>query len=164
MKNEELIKQAQDKIKELESIIEYMKKGKECKKTWIPDDLERYYFIDGQNKVIEEYYSEININDENRIKAHNCFKTKEEAERKAFEKQLQSNLEAFALEHNECEIDWNNTKNKYCIRYNAIDNKILADWTILKTFGVVYFTSRGIAQKAIDTFKDDFIRYYTINK
>ena len=31
----------------------------------------------------------------------------------------------------------------------------------LKDFGQVYFTSREIAEKALESFKDDLIRYFT---
>ena len=34
----------------------------------------------------------------------------------------------------------------------------------LKNFGQVYFTSKEIAEKALETFKDDLVRYFTSNK
>ena len=34
----------------------------------------------------------------------------------------------------------------------------------LKDFGQVYFTSKEIAEKALETFEDDLIRYFTSNK
>ena len=34
----------------------------------------------------------------------------------------------------------------------------------LKIFGQVYFTSKEIAEKALETFQDDLLRYFTTNK
>ena len=72
----------------------------------------------------------------------------------------------FALENNENEIDWNNTdKNKYYIYYSYDDNCLdVEDIYDYRDFGQVYFTSEEIAEKAIETFKYDLIRYFTSNR
>ena len=50
------------------------------------------------------------------------------------------------------------------INYNK-DDGIFTDRVYnTKDFGQVYFTSKEIAEKALETFKDDLIRYFTSNK
>ena len=51
------------------------------------------------------------------------------------------------------------------ITYNTKDMGIyINDAYTLKDFGQVYFTSKEIAEKALETFKDDLVRYFTSNK
>ena len=73
-------------------------------------------------------------------------------------------LELFALENNETEINWNDNSKKYIINYNTHGRLFIDDVYSLKDFGQVYFTSKEAAEKAIETFKDDLIRYFTSNK
>lgn len=51
---------------------------------------------------------------------------------------------------------------KYYMVFNYDDNRIETDWIHdYKHLGQVYFRSGEIAQKAIDTFKEDLIWYFT---
>ena len=94
----------------------------------------------------------------------NYFKTKEEAERKVFEVKLHRQLELFALKNNETEINWNDNSEKYMISYNRDGGLFIDEVYSLKDFGQVYFASKEVARKAIETFKDDLIRYFRSNR
>ena len=48
------------------------------------------------------------------------------------------------------------------IEYDFDDDVLEIDYYLYSQhFGQVYFSSKAIAQKAKDTFKDDLLRYYT---
>ena len=159
-----------NKLKQLENdfnaqVADIKKQIEECdKKVWKPNKLgEEYYSIltYGEVGIYEFYDDDI---DKKVIGSGNYFKTKEEAERKAFEIKVHRQLELFALENNETKIDWNNNSEKYMISYNRDGGLFIDEVYSLKDFGQVYFTSKEVAKKAIETFKDDLIRYFTSNK
>ena len=158
-----------NKLKQLEEdfntqVTDIKKQIEECdKKVLEPIKLgEEYYSISTNGEINTYIFYNDNV-DKEIIGFGNYFKTKEEAERKCFEIRLHRQLELFALENNENEIDWNNTdKNKYYIYYSYDDNCLdVEDIYDYRDFGQVYFTSEEIAEKAIETFKYDLIRYFT---
>ena len=164
---EELLNELKQLEKDFNTQVANIKKQiEECdKKSWKPNKLdEKYYSIStyGEVGVYEFYDDDV---DKELINFGNYFKTKEEAERKSFEIKLHRQLELFALENNDREIDWNDDSSKeYIISYSK-DRGIFVDRVYnLKDFGQVYFTSKEIAEKAIETFKYDLIRYFTTNK
>ena len=159
-----------NKLKQLEKdfntqVTDIKKQIEECdKKVFKPNKFgEKYYAISTKGKIGS--YSFCNEDfDKEIMDFGNYFKTQEEAERKCFEIKLHRQLELFALENNDTEIDWNDSSEKYMINYNK-DKGIFIDRVYtLKIFGQVYFTSKEIAEKALETFKDDLIRYFTSNK
>ena len=165
-KKEELL----NKLKQLEEdfntqVTDIKKQIEECdKKVLEPIKFgEEYYSISINGKICTYNFYNDNV-DKEIIDFGNYFKTKEEAERKRFEIRLHRQLELFALENNETKIDWNNSSEKHTISYNR-DGGIFIDSVYnLKDFGQVYFTSEEIAEKALKTFKNDLVRYFTSNK
>ena len=163
---EELI----NKLKQLEEdfnaqVADIKKQIEECdKKVFKPIEIgEEYYLIFSNGNIhMRNFYND--NNDEEIIGFGNYFKTKEEAERKRFEIRLHRQLELFALENNDTEIDWNDSSEKHTISYNRDGGIFIDEVYSLKDFGQVYFTSKEVAEKAIETFKDDLIRYFTSNK
>ena len=124
---------------------------------------EKYYSISTKGKISS--YSFCNDDfDKETIDFGNYFKTQEEAERKRFEIRLHRQLELFALENNDTEITWDINSEKYLINYSKDMGIVIDKVYTLKDFGQVYFTSREIAEKALETFKNDLIRYFTSNK
>ena len=165
-KKEELL----NKLKQLEKdfntqVTDIKKQIEECdKKVFKPNKFsEKYYTISTKGKIGS--YSFCNDDfDKEIIDFGNYFKTQEEAERKRFEIKLHRQLELFALENNETEIDWNDMSKKYMIFYSKNIGMSIDKVYSLKDFGQVYFTSKEIAEKALETFEDDLIRYFTSNK
>lgn len=108
-------------------------------------DYENNTCIDGEKYANANYYSNETVA-ENNIRAD----------------KLMRQLRRFAVEHNECELDWSNEERKHYIFYNYD----LADFVIGyayndKHFGQIYFSSREIAEQAIKEFEDELIWYFT---
>ena len=164
-KKEELL----NKLKQLEEdfntqVTDIKKQIEEYdKKVFKPIKLgEKFYSISTYGEV--DMYEFFNDNiDKELINFGNYFKTKEEAERKCFEIKLHRQLELFALENNDTEIDWNDdSSKKYMINYSKDKGVFIDTAYSLKDFGQIYFTSKKIAEKALETFKYDFIRYFLL--
>ena len=163
-------KELLNKLKQLEKdfntqVTDIKKQIEECdKKVFKPSKFgEKYYTISTKGKIGS--YSFCNDDfDKEIIDFGNYFKTQEEAERKRFEIRLHRKLELFALENNDAEIDLNIHSEKYIISYR-IDGNIFIDKVYsFKDLGQVYFTSKEIAEKALETFKHELIRYFKSNK
>ena len=93
----------------------------------------------------------------------NYFSTEEKAEEINFKQTLFRKLQRFSDENGGNEIDWSDTDQlKYGIFYNSDSNRLLSDdcW-VSREFGQVYFISEKVAEKAIELFKDDLIKYFT---
>ena len=165
-KKEELL----NKLKQLEKdfntkVTDIKKQIEECdKKVFKPNKFSKKYYAISTKGKIGSYSSCNDDFDKELISFGNYFKTKEEAERKRFEIRLHRQLELFALENNDTEIDWNDSSEKHTISYNRDGGIFIDEVYSLKDFGQVYFTSKEVAEKAIETFKDDLIRYFTSNK
>ena len=163
-------KELLNKLKQLEEnfntqVTDIKKQIEECdKKVFKPNKFsKKYYTISTKGKISS--YSFCNDDfDKEIIDFGNYFKTQEEAERKRFEIRLHRQLELFALENNDTEIDWNIHSEKYVINYSKKMGPFIIEVYDLKDFGQVYFTSKEIAEKALETFKDDLVRYFTSNK
>ena len=157
-----------NKLKQLEKdfntkVTDIKKQIEECnKKIFEPIKLgEEFYSISTYGEV--DMYEFFNDNiDKELINFGNYFKTKEEAEHKSFEIRLHRQLELFALENNDKEIDWNDSSKKYVINYSKDMGVFIDTAYSLKDFGQIYFTSKKIAEKALETFKYDLIRYFLL--
>ena len=165
-KKEELL----NKLKQLEEdfntqVTDIKKQIEECdKKVFKPNELgEKYYTISTKGKIGSCSFCNDDF-DKEIIDFGNYFKTQEEAERKRFEIKLHRQLELFALENNETEIDWNDMSKKYMIFYSKNIGMSIDKVYSLKDFGQVYFTSKEIVEKALETFEDDLIRYFESDK
>ena len=75
-------------------------------------------------------------------------------------------LQKFANENNEKEIDWKNkTQCKYYLVYDTKDEDLYVDYTTYskrEPFNI-YFTSSKIAKKAIEEIGEDRIKKYYFN-
>lgn len=93
----------------------------------------------------------------------NYFSTKEKAEEINFKQTLFRKLQRFSDENGGSEIDWkdhNQWKFYICYRY---DCEVLVTYrtSYVKDFGIVYFISEEVTEKAIELFHDDLIKYFT---
>ena len=91
----------------------------------------------------------------------NYFNNKEYAEYIDFKETLMRKLDKFAWEHNARTIDWNDCRHKYYILFSIDDNELIIDWNRVYKSNNVYFTSRKIAEQALEKFKDDLMKLYT---
>lgn len=158
---EQIKKEFKEKIENVQKQIE---KEDNKKEWWTPKENEIYWYIHLDGKVYYQGYEDDEFNKQ-RIENLNYYKTKDKAKRIAFEQLLHRNLEKFAFENNEREIDWNNNSLKYSIAYNYDSKELIIDETRdYKYISETYFISEEVAEKAMREFKDDLIRYFTSDK
>lgn len=93
----------------------------------------------------------------------NYFSTKEKAEEIDFKQTLFRKLQRFSDENGWNDNDWTHEGRwKYCISYDYDKGKFVIDSHLtFRDFGQVYFVSLDVAQKALELFKEDLIKYFT---
>ena len=110
------------------------------------------------NTVEFGYYMDVE-----RYKQANYFSTKEKAEEINFKQMLFRKLQRFSDENGGNEIDWNDEiKMKWGIWYNHEYEELAScPYFYGQAFGQVYFISKEVAEKAIELFRDELIKYFT---
>ena len=95
--------------------------------------------------------------------AANYYSDKTVAENHARADRLHRQLRRFAVEHREHELDWENERqSKFHIDYWCGDGNLYVGlYSVIKTFGAIWFDSKETAQAAIEEFKDELIWYFT---
>lgn len=155
-----------DKIAELEQKIVELKaeveKEEKENKRWRAEDDCTYWFV-GANGKLSWSYEYNRESDDFRYDTHNYFQTEYDDKAQKYAKVLETErqLRRFADEHNG-EIGWsNNNSAKRYLSYNYSTQSICTRsvWT-LKEPRVIYFSSKEIAQQAIDTIGEDKIKEY----
>ena len=171
MNIEELNKEYKNKMDKL--LEEYEAKVKEVKKKEEPfmEKGQEYFCIDSTGFVCSNIYSN-NLIHQRRLNIGNCFpyteENKEEVEKEvkliAERRKLQSQMEMFARQNNEEEIDWNNIKQQkwyLYIYYSYSKCEIRINWHIADEIpNAINFTSKKIAEKALDKFGDRIRELY----
>lgn len=138
------------------------KANKPKNRVWKPDRNERYYTISNDGTLINLLCTNDNT-DERTFTIGNCYQTKEEAEFALEKQKVITELKRFALENNECELDWNdNEKSKYFIVYNYFRNEIQIESLCYTKYGInnIYFSSMKVAKKAIEKIGEDRLKKY----
>ena len=134
----------------------------EKKKYWTPKEKEKYFYIEDCMGVSDDRNVQAPI-DYCRFNIGNFFKTKIEAEHILEKLKVIHELQKFAYENNEGEIDWNNfSQNKFYLIYDSGAEKICIyyySYSKNNPFNI-YFTSFDIAKKAIETIGADRIKKY----
>ena len=129
---------------------------------WKPKVGESYWSIRPWSGAVRTCYYDHKI-DGFAVSMGLCFQTKEQAEFMAKKLKVIHELEKFAFENNEKEIDWNDVnQTKYYLGMFQSD-KIIAVFSTYKwcyTPFNIYFTSVAIAKKAIETIGEDRIKKY----
>lgn len=121
---------------------------------------ERYYF---KNEIGEvDYLKDLNgyFDDEQFIHA-NYFNNKNYAEYVAFKETLMRKIDRFAWENNAKVVGWDDWSNKHFITFNSSLLTLNVSCCMVCMSNVIYFTSKEIAEKAIEEFKDDLMKLYT---
>lgn len=156
--------------RELWENVEYFNTAKDSYEEYIePKPLTGWERVEGDsyetitsngalNAVDFGYYMDVE-----RYKQANYFSTKEKAEEINFKQTLFRKLQRFSDENGGNEIDWENTnQKKYCILYCHSFKELQSDFTwVRQNQGQIYFISKEIAEKAIELFRDELIKYFT---
>ena len=148
---------------ERNTLLKLIEKANKPKgKVWKPEIGERYYCIrcDTWN-MINSYNWNDDSYDKRCYEIGNCFRTKEEAKFALEKQKVITELKRFALENNECELDWNDyTTNKCCLYYNRRKSEINVSCNIFSQAAVIYFSSEKIAKEAIKTIGENRLKKY----
>lgn len=123
---------------------------------------EKYYHINATGETHTDFEDNDNFN--NNLYANaNYYSDETVAENNARADKLMRQLRRFAVEHNDCELDWDNSnQSKYFIFYDYYWGKCKVCGTLgHRNFGQIYFLSDKVAKQAIKEFKDELIWYFT---
>lgn len=160
---EQIKKQQKELTEKLEIIQKKVEQEDNKNGWWIPKEGEGYYYICTDGYVQGALNTGADI-DKCKINNINCYETGQQAERVAFEQLLHRKLKKFMVENNS-KVDWNNDDNKYDIWYDYEDKQFNTGcYESARDFAQIYFSSEEIAEKAIEEFKDDLVRYFTSDK
>lgn len=122
---------------------------------------EEYYFIDSGSDTIvsNEWFDDTDIK---RYEVANYFSTREKVEEVGFKQTLFRRLQRFADENND-KLNWaDSSSDNYYIFYDYKKHTVrVRKISMCRDFGQVYFSSQEIAEKAMELFKDDLIKYFT---
>ena len=153
---------------------EYKTKVKEVTKKEEPfiKEGQRYFSINNLFGI-DEFNYDSDIFDRKLLESGNMFpftdENREQVEKEvsliAERRKLQSQMEMFARQNNDGEIDWNNSEQMKFYLYTVStihkENEIREGWTWdMRHFNTVYFTSEEIAQKALEKFGDRIRELY----
>lgn len=121
----------------------------------------KYYFVGscGCSETTTDYNHGI----DNKLFINaNYFNNRNYARYIAFKETLMRRMDRFAWEHNAKVIDWDcNQPKHYIVFNNSSDNKLEVSRCFALQSNCVYFTSKEIAEKAIEEFKEDLMKLYT---
>ena len=121
------------------------------------------YFYAYPNGCVETACEDCYDIDDECYESANYYSDKTVAENNARADKLMRQLRRFAVEHNECGVNFNDTNaKKYYICYDyASDELGVSSVVFSRNFGAIYFDSEETAQAAIDEFHDELIWYFT---
>lgn len=124
-----------------------------------------YYFISDNGRLMRDVNTEQGF-DKGAYDVANYFSTEEKAEEINFKQTLFRRIQRFSDENKGNEIDWSDVGSyKYYIfyhRYPGENEEIrVSETRFFQQIGQVYFYSQEIAERAIELFKEDLIKYYT---
>lgn len=139
---------------------EVVEETKSKVKVWKPNKNEKYCYIGGDGDI----YHTVNVNltvDDCIFSIGNYFKTDEEAEHMVEKLKVIKELQDFAIENRDEEIDWyDKEQDKWEISYKDSNvEPICNNYYRAQAFNI-YFASKEIAQEAIKKIGEDRIKKY----
>lgn len=145
---------------ELASKIEEEIKANEKHRNFATLEDKPHWWIDGYGEPVESTYI-----DEEDIEHCIAFTNREFAEKVAVKQLMERKLLAFKDEFDDMELDWDDEDvSKYRLYYNTEDKEIIAEYNnVYKQQGSIYFSSREIAEKCVEMYKDDLIKYFEMD-
>lgn len=124
-------------------------------------DSERYYWTGDDGSVYGSHENEISA-DDLRYDTANYYSSYDVGKNNARADKLMRQLRRFAVENRKDKIDWNDgKKHKYNICCSYPTQEIFVDFESNCRNFEIYFDSCGVAERAIEEFKDELIWYFT---
>lgn len=149
---------SEEERKQLIELVE--KSNKKKSKVWEPADREEYYYVRSDGEVLHGYYEKCCSFDCSIYSIGNCFRTEEEAKFVVEKIKVTAELKKLAEENNE-ELNWKNEDQpKYHLIYNYESKNIIIDYTCKYKFNSIYFSSKEIAKRAIETIGEKRLKKY----
>lgn len=138
------------------------KENKSTNKRWRAEKGENYWTVSDYRRVkVDVDFGADSSGDSFRYDTHNYFQTEDEAQKYANVLETERQLKKFADEHNG-EIDWTDiNQEKWYLDYSYKYYKLcIANnyWT--KQSRIIYFSSKEIAEQAIDEISAEKIKEY----
>lgn len=147
---------------EREQLLKLVEKGNKVEsKVWKPEMNEQYYLVAALGDI-SCFRWDNDSGDNNLYSIGNCYRTEEDAEFAMERMKVVAELERYAQEHNEDEIDWTGEA-VYRLSYDHMDNDIFVENNAILQATATYFTSIEIAENAIKTIGEDRIKKYLFN-
>lgn len=161
MNTQEAIDQMKSKLAELEAQLAREQEA-EKRKVWKPKQGEQYWRVFPNGRVCSDRFDYGSAVCNFNLAIGNCFRTQEEAEFHREKMLVLGELQRYADEHNEGEIDWGDDEQmKYCIYYGHYSKVIfISRECSAQQVGQIYFTSEQIARDAIATVGEERIKKY----
>ena len=148
---------------EREQLFKLVAKGNKSK-VWKPELHKEYFCLASDGDVLGPYLWENESIDNDTDSIGNCYKTEEDAEFAVERMKAQTELQRYAEEHNEGEIDWfNNCQDKYYFLYNHLEEKIEVCSNQFLQGNAVYFSDMATVLEAIKAIGEDRIKKYLFN-
>ena len=123
---------------------------------------EKYYHINATGGTYTDFEDNDNFNNDLYSNA-NYYSDETVAENNARADKLMRQLRRFAVEHNDCGLDWSNDEQTKCYifyNYNSTPLNIGCSY-VRRDFGQIYFLSDKVAKQAIKEFESELIWYFT---
>lgn len=149
---------------EREQLLGLVEKAKRPKKIWKPECGEWYWFIgtDGQINNCEWANDRV---DRGIYSMGDCFRTKEEATFAREKHKVKTELQRFADKHNDSDQEkWDEANLHYYIVYDVSkDDLTLIPAVLVRRTNEVYFSSKEIAEDAVNKIGEKRIKKYLFN-
>ena len=149
----------EEEREKLLSLVEKAKKPKS--KGWKPKKDEDYFIINENGDVFRYHY---NYGEPLKkvLPIGNCFKTEEEAENAVERLKIRADLQRYADEQNDEEIDWtNDEQDRWCICFDNDNKRFVYMYNLaIRNAFQIYFTSEEIAQDAVKAVGEERIKKY----
>ena len=120
----------------------------------------KYWYINSYGKILDS--GTVLSKD---IISFSAFTNKEFAEKIAFKQLMERKLLKFKEEYDNVDLNWkDNDEIKYRLFYNETNKEIEIKFNYeYKHQGSIYFSSKEIAEKCIEMYKDDLIKYFEMD-
>ena len=136
-------------------------------------DGQGYFVINARFRISKFFYKDDKVDKVN-LECGDCYPFTDENEKEVYKevkliaerRKLQSEMEMFARLNDKGEIDWNDGRqSKYYLYIDYTENNITKGYVLCsRHFNTVYFTSKKVAQKALEKFGDRIRELYINNK
>ena len=135
---------------------------KEMKNPYERVDRKDTYYVVNEQRGVGSFKDSNDYIDNKRFNGLNYFNNRNYAEYVALKENLMRRMDKFAWEHNAKVSNWDVSSGPvYYIGLDRCDKKLAVCGAHMFRASDIYFTSQGIAEQAIEEFKDDLMKLYT---